>query len=620
MKSFQIKPYPQGYNLTVMNVMYQKPRKEDNKTLPDYAFIVYKDNTTQQKHVAILKEPKYTYYLAKPTIQIPYNLEWIELDKVDPITCSYKDIKKSIANETGNTDLYMENIRSGKFKLNDLFFAHPRVFGADMNILNYLRMEFANTYTNPVCPITVAYYDIENDIIDAVTDDVNIGESPINVASIYYDANKTVYSFILRNPKNPLIDQFEQNIFNDYKVYQDKVNQFILSNLGSEEKVKKYKLDNIKISVGFFDTELELIIAFFQTLKSLSPDFAVAYNASYDLQYLIARLQSNGGNPLDIISDPEFGDNKFYYYFIDREMYNDYEERKDYVLMSSKITFIDQMIVYASRRKGQNAISSFSLDNVANHECNVRKLDWHHITNRFRYFPYKDFETFWLYNINDTIVQACLEAQTEDLRYMFNNVIEMNTPYQKIFRQTNYLASKGMEFYKNHEGVIMGNNLNRFGKKPEEKFPGAFVARPTLLSDRNKVKCRGYAIMKFLNGNDFDYKALYPSLMREFNMSISTQIGKIEMADPPFIPLEYLRLGAGGHYSEDLASYQFIQFCHRWLKLPDVEEMLTEIKQYKSPYKHVLDFVDTKRPLKLKTPMPQWVKEETDKIRKGVQL
>ena len=620
MKSFQIKPYPQGYNLTVMNVMYQKPRKEDDKTLPDYAFIVYKDNETQKKHVAILKEPKYTYYLAKSTVQIPYNLEWIELDKVDPITCSYKDIKKSIAKETGNIDLYIENVRSGKFKLNDIFFAHPRVFGADMNILNYLRMEFSNTYLNPVCPITVAYYDIENDIIDAVTDDVNIGESPINVASIYYDANKTVYSFILRNSKNPLIDQFEQNIFNDYISYKNKVNQFILSNLGSEEKVKKYKLDDIKISVGFFNTELELIIAFFQTLKSLSPDFAVAYNASYDLQYLIARLQSNGGSPLDVISDPEFEDHKFYYYFIDKEMYNDYEERKDYVLMSSKITFIDQMILYASRRKGQNAISSFSLDNVANHECNVRKLNWHHITDRFRYFPYKDFETFWLYNINDTIVQACLEAQTEDLRYMFNNVIEMNTPYQKIFRQTNYLASKGMEFYKNHEGVIMGNNLNRFGKKPEEKFPGAFVARPTLLSDRNKVKCRGYAIMKFLNGNDFDYKALYPSLMREFNMSISTQIGKIEMENPPFIPLEYLRLGAGGHYSEDLASYQFIQFCHRWLKLPDVEEMLLELKQYKSPYKHVLDFVDTKRPLGLKIPMPQWVKEETDKIRKGVQL
>ena len=635
--------YKEGSDITIMNVMYQKPIKDpenERKYLPDCAYIVFKDNKTGQKHLYAMKEPTYTYYIAKPEIQIPYNLEWIEIEKTKPVTCKYKDIKKSIAIETGNYDLYKANVSSGNYKLNDTFFAHPRVFGADMNILNYIRMEFAATYKNPVCPITIAYYDIENDIIDALTDEVHIGESPINTASIYFDANKTVYSFVLRNDKNPLIDKFEQSITKDYESYKKKVNEFISSNIGSEEKTKKYKLDDLNLSVGFFDTELELITTFFGVLKELSPDMAVAYNASYDLPYLVERIKANGADPLPIISDEEFKD-KFYYYFVDREMYNEYEERKDYVIMSSKITWLDQMIIYASRRKGQNAISSFSLDNVANQECNVRKLQWSHITNRFRYFPYKDFETFWLYNINDTIVQACLEAQTEDLRYMFNNVIEMNTPFQKIFRQTNYLSSKAQEFYRDHMGVIMGNNLNRFGKKPDVKFPGAFVARPVLISDRNKVKCKGYAIMKFLNGNDFDYKALYPSLIREFNMSISTQIGMIEMENPPFTPIEYLRLGAGGHYSEDLTSYNFIQFAHRWLKLPDVEEMLLSIKnyftnfrtpQYKidkgeptnlpmdSSHKSVLGFIDRTKPLLLKIPMPKWVRDQTDQIRKGIKI
>ena len=58
----------------------------------------------------------------------------------------------------------------------------------------------------------------------------------------------------------------------------------------------------------------------------------------------------------------------------------------------------------------------------------------------------------------------------------------------------------------------MGCNTNRFGQKPNEKFPGAFVARPTLLSNKNKVSFKGLHIMKFNNGDDFDYKALYPSL------------------------------------------------------------------------------------------------------------
>lgn len=634
----KLKGYSPGDDLTIMNVMYEKPRKEGDRYLHDIVYIVFKDNATGLKHVQAIESPKYTYYMAKPEIQIPYNLEWIPVEQTYPVTCNYRDIKASIAKETGNLDLYKENLRTGNYRLNDNFFAHPRVFAADMNILNYTRMEFAATYQNPVCPITIAYYDIENDIIDALTDEVVIGESPINVASIYFDKNKTVYSFVLRNPKNPLIEQFEKSYYSDAERYKQHVNDFITQNIGSVEKTAKYKLDNVDLRVGFFDNEAELITTFFAVMKSLSPDFAVAYNSSYDLPYLIERAKKNGLDYLTVISDDDFP-KKFYYYFVDKEKYNEYEERKDYVMMSSKTTWLDQMIIYPSRRKGQNAISSFSLDNVASHECNVKKLDWRHITNKFKFFAYKDFETFWLYNINDTIVQACLEAQTEDIRYVFNNVIEMNTPYQKIFRQTNYLASKGMEFYNKNQGVIMGNNINRFNPPPDVKFPGAFVARPEKLTDKNKVKCKGYPIMKFTNADDFDYKALYPSLMREFNMSISTQIGMIQMDNPPFTPVEYLRLGAGGHYSEDLASYSFIQFAHRWLNLPNIEEMLKFIdmyfKTYRTPsyvtnqhtllpmdksHKQIVTISDRSRPVMMDRAMPEWVKNEVDKIRREIQL
>lgn len=642
----QVGNYPAGANLTVMNVMYQRPQKIEKegriRYTTDKAYIVYKDNDTGLKHVENITTPQYTYYKAKPGVKVNYCMEWIEKDKVTPVTCNYKDIKKSIATEVGMLDTYNENLRSGNYQANDAFFAHPRVFSADMNILNYLRMEFAETYQNPVCDISVAYYDIENDIIDSLSDEVVIGENPINMASIYFDKTKTLYSFVLRNPRNPQIEEFEKNIKKHFKDYVKKVNDFISSNIGSPEKTKKYKLEDLKLSIGFFDTEAELIIAFFNVMKQLSPDFAVAYNSSYDLPYLMARAEIFGIDQVSLISDPEF-DDRFYYYFIDKECYNDYEERKDFVMVSSKTVWLDQMIIYPSRRKGQNAISSFSLDNVANHECKVKKLDWHHITDQFKFFAYKAFETFWLYNLNDTIVQACLEAQTEDLRYVFNNVIEMNTPYQKIFRQTNYLASKGMEFYKQHEGVIMGNNINRFGTKPTEKFPGAFVAKPTKLTDKYKYKSpNGFAIMKFANGDDFDYKALYPSLMREFNMSISTQVGMIQI-DPeksPFKPIDYLRLGTGGHFAEDLASYNFIQFAHRWMRLPDVEEMVLSVKKYyttmRTPsykmnrphsilpmdqsHRSVMGFIDRTRPLIMNPPMPQWVKNEVDKIRREIDL
>lgn len=637
----ELEGYKPGDNLTIMNVFYERPKKEaDGKYGTDYVTIVFKDNLTGKKHVRTIETPQYTYYMAKPEIQIPYNLEWIEADKVLPVTCNYKDIKHSIAKSTGNLDLYKENLRSGNYKMNDLFFAHPRIFGADMNILNYIRTEFAKTYQNPVCPISVAYYDIENDIINALSDKPVIGECPINAISLYFDETNTVYTFALRNDKNPQIAAMEEDISKNFQKYRDKMNNFIRNNIGSDAKVKKYKLEDIHLSVGFFDTEIEMIATFFDTIRKLSPDFCVAYNASYDFCYLVARIQYFGYDPIEIISNSEFK-RKFCYYFVDENHRNEFEERCDYAMVSTLSVWLDQIIIYPSRRKGQEAIKSYSLDSVVDTECGIHKLDWKHITSRFADFVYTDFVTFWLYNINDTLVQACLEAQTEDLRYTFNNVIEMNTPYQKIFRQTNYLSSKGSEFYKEHEGVIMGCNINRFNQKPDDKIPGAFVAKPTLISNKNKVLMKNIHIMKFYNGDDFDYKALYPSLLREFNMSIATQIGMIQMDDPAYKGHAYLRLGNGGNFTENLASYNFIEFCHRWLYMPDVEHMLNMVNDYfkimRTPlykertgvvpnlpmdksHKIVMYQVDKTRPVAFKRPMPEWVKEEVNKIRRSIPL
>ena len=105
--------YNPGDNLTVMNVMYEKPRKEGDQYLPDVVHIVFKDNNTGLKQIQSIKSPKYTYYMAKPEIQIPFNLEWIPVEQTYPVTCNYRDIKASIAKETGNLDLYKENLRTG---------------------------------------------------------------------------------------------------------------------------------------------------------------------------------------------------------------------------------------------------------------------------------------------------------------------------------------------------------------------------------------------------------------------------------------------------------------------------------------------------------------------------
>lgn len=613
--------YPEGSNLTIMNVFYTRPirNEETGKYDKDYLVIIFKNNDTGKKEIRIDVEPEYTWYLLKKEYQTEHNLAFIEKDKVEPITCKYKDIKLSIAKETGNEDLYKQNMYSGNFRLNDAFFAHPRSFAADMNILNYTRSRFSEIYKNPVIPIDIFFFDIESDIIDSISDNVTIGECPVNAITGYYSKTNTLYNFVLRNKRNKQIQELEDDMKKDFKKYKEKVRSFIEYDLGSKEKVNKYKLDNVELSVGFFDDELSLILEFFKLVHSLSPDIVTAYNISYDLPSLIERLKANGVDPRDVICDQDIPPQyRFCEYILDEKNLNNLEERGDFANISARSTYLDQMITYASRRKGQSAIESNKLDYVGTLECGVRKLDYHEITTDIGKLPYLNFYIFWLYNIIDVVVQVCIEAQTDDLKYVFNNVIEMNTPFQKIFRQTNYLGTKAVEFYKHHEGVIIGNNINRFGKKPEEKFSGAFVADPTKISDKNKVRINGQPIYKYNNGNDFDYKRLYPSLMQEFNMATNTQVGKIFIDNPPYKDPEYLKLSPGGTFTENLASYNYIEFCHRWLGMMDVEEILQEIPKMNlsSNKKQVIDLINPNKIVSIDIPIPNWVKDEVDKIRK----
>ena len=627
-------------NLTVMNIFYKFPEKDEKtgRRREDYATVIYKDNDNGKKYHETIYSPEYTYYLAKPEYQVEdYNRHFIEIEKTDPITCKYREITKSIAEYTGNMDLYKENMQYGNFKANRLFFAHPRVFSADMPILNFMRAEFNDTYQNPVCPITMAFIDTEADIINASSDDVIIGECPTVMVSMYYTGTNTMYSFIMRDSNNPQIAELENHMKENFSEYKKKFKDMIEYSLGSKEKVEKYGLDKANLSVGFFDTEAETLVEFFATLKKLSPDFVMAWNMSYDMPQMMARLSYNGIDLGKTICDEDF-ENKFCNYFVDHRNVNEPEERCDFAEIASYSTYLDQMILYASRRKGQSAVESFSLDTIGGHECNVRKLDYHDITTNIAKFPYLDFERFWLYNTMDVIVQVCIEAQTGDLKYVFNNVIEMNTPYQKIFRQTVYLAAKGADFYKHHEGVIMGDNINKFGEKPDEKFAGAFVADPTLISNKNKLKANGKYINKFNNGNDFDYKRLYPSLLQEFNMAPNTQVGKIIIDNSPYKDIPELKIDAGGTFTENLASHNFIEFCHRWLHMANLEMVLEDVHEFFTKYKTpsykgqgnliydkkrltVMTIHDPKMPLMFtKAQIPDWVLQEVENVRNSIKL
>ena len=446
----------------------------------------------------------YEYYLIHDDKRTPYPRLFVPKKDVDPIRVPYSDLEKSIAKNVGLKDFFYDNINSGNRRENKKLHLHPDVFNSDMNIEDHYRYRFGKLYRNEPCPVTKAFFDIETDGINIAGDFPEMGECPVNAISLILQEQKTIYSFLLRTKSNPQIPVFEQQVKDGIIIPELK--EFIVNAVGGPAMAKKYNID-FDIKFLFYDEEdeINLIADLFRAINTFKPDFALAWNMSFDIPFMIARIIRLGHDPKDIMCHPDFK-YKCAEYFVDERMKNEFAERGDTGIISSYTAFLDQMIHFASRRKGQTKLLSFSLDFVGETVAKVKKLDYKHITTDITKLPYIDFKTFVFYNIMDTIVQYCIEAVTTDIDYVFYKANMNNVRYSKVHRQTVYLMNRGIkEFYNTDDGYIMGNNVNKFNQKPDTKFPGAFVADMNKINNYSRMRIFGRAVDIFNNLVDFDY-------------------------------------------------------------------------------------------------------------------
>lgn len=489
-----------GDNITIMNTMFRRGQDPKDNKFKDFLTLVYKDCDTGLKYKEEIIDPDYEYYVAKEGSRTNYNRLFIERENTEKITVPYKDLEKDIATRLGMKDFYYQNITNGNRSENRKLHLHPDIFNSDVNIEDHYRFRFNNLYKNEQCPITKSFFDIEVDTISMAGDFPQPGECPINAISLILQDRREVYAFLLRNKNNPLIAEFENQV-KDGSIFPE-LQSFVTGWVG-EELSAKYNL-NFKYNFLFYDEEdeINLIKDLFNAFNNFKPDFALAWNMSFDVPYIIERIRRLGYAPEDIMCHPDF-DHKFVHYYVDERMMSEFAERGDFALISSYTTFLDQMIHFASRRKGQNKFISFTLDAIGEAIAKVRKLDYKHITTNISELPYKDYKAFVFYNIMDTIVQYCIEFMTGDLEYLFGKCNINNTRYSKAHRQTVYLTNRGAkEFY--NEGLIMGNNVNKYNQKPTEKFPGAFVAEPLQVNNHSRLKIYGRLVDIFDNCDDFD--------------------------------------------------------------------------------------------------------------------
>lgn len=574
--------YKPGADLTIMNTIYNYPKKQDNGKLDKGSIdIIAKDNKLGKKVLDHIIDPIYPFYYSKESIET--NLLFIEKSKVDEIDVSYRDVTKKIAELTDNLDFYYDNNKNGNRSANNILHLHPQVFWSDISISDKYRFLFRQKFQNKIITPTVDFFDIEVDGINLKGAFPEPGQVPVNAVSLINSETKEIFSLLLRSKGNSQIPIFEQET--KHKELYNELKEFITMKVGGPEKAKEYGLDQFEIKFLFYDEidEIRLIQDLFILINELQPDFLLAWNMAFDIPYLIQRCVNLGYDPRDIMCHPDFPD-KVVKYYIDEDHYNEFAERGDKATISSYTVYLDQMIQFASRRKGQKARASYKLDSIGEELVNVKKLDYSNITRNIAELPYKDYKTFVFYNIMDTIVQYCIEHKEKDMNYVLASALANNTRYSKVHRQTAYLTNRVAQVAFDN-GYIIGNNYNKISQPPTEKFDGAFVGDPLKIGDYSKKKINGIPVMIFDNLDDFDYKALYPSLMREFNTAPNTQIGKIILPykvhdKEGHIPSDNFKFNRSREFSEDYTSKDWLEFCSRWLHLATYEELLDDIQEY----------------------------------------
>lgn len=592
-----IPSYPLGSDLVILDATYHFPNKQQVESYngvktvytPDTMTIVYKDNATGKKGIEVIEKPNYVFYMLKNNIPTPnYDMFFTDMKNLDEIKCKYRDVNKAIAEKldqyegtTKYTDLFKKNIRDGNYRANMEFQKSRRVFGSDIPINDFYRMRFAEQYKNTETPVSRAYLDIEVDVKLSPTDFPTNGNCPINAISYFEHDTKRLFTFLLNQKDvNPKSNEFCTTV--DNHAFNEEFKDFLNETLGSE-KVKDFKLENIQTKVLVYNDELTLLKDLFGYINYTKPDFLMVWNMSFDIPFIINRIIALGGNPKEIMCIHDI--NPLYEncsYIVDSD-HEDFATKGDYADITSYTVYLDQLIQFASRRRGGAQYRSYSLDYIGNEMAGVQKLHYENIAANVMDLPYNDYRTFVKYNMMDVLVQYCIEFKADDILYVFDKALLNCTEYKKVHRQTIYLSNRATIMFKNFGDYVLGNNLNKFKPKPTVKYEGAYVADPCKFGDKYKDKVNGIPIMRASNAIDFDFTRLYPSITQEYNMAPNTEIGYIKIPDKIYEAEnathneKYTR---SGQFVEDMTSECDIEFAHRWFNLASFKEAYADIIEY----------------------------------------
>lgn len=475
-----LKGVKEGEDITTLEVAYYDKGKRaftnrergvaDNNMM----FIVYKDKDNH-KRIQQIADPKMRIYFVNPeerTFRTPR--EYIEIDK-----CYHKDVTPSSIIGTIVNEIKKSDDPVSKSMLNMYQYAKtstikgatkevlkwPFTLMSDIDIESYYRIMLGYHYNQMRGHvIDKCFLDIESDIFGLTSTETNMNMDKTNACTLIFrfdehgprkDWKTQVYTLLMRDyDRYPQQEAFENNLDKFYDACHEAFDKQTVIKDG-----KKKVIDcDADYHILMFDDEEKLLTNIFKIINAIRPDTCEIWNIAYDIPKLYARLEANGYDPIDVMSDPAWPEQ---YRWVDIDIDNrpiDIAERKTSVRMSSTTLYYDQMQTYAGIRKGRKAYGSTRLDNIAKIELGMGKWTFGpgiDVTNAC----IKDYWNFVLYNIRDVWCQVLIDQVTNDTTAVVYDMNQSFCPLKAIFKQITY---QRQIYYTQrlNRGFLSGNNPN----------------------------------------------------------------------------------------------------------------------------------------------------------------
>lgn len=557
---------PKNHQLINCHFFYRNKKQNRNK---DVLMIISKDKTGK-KYVTEIEDPDFEYYVTKPEYYDGKIRNFVPESHTKKCICKYSNLYKSMSTAVKDKEIlniYKKGVQENSKEILRELHLDYRFHSSDINITDFYIKKFLeqNPFEDNSYGLTYGSADIEVDSSEIVGF-ANPEEAlcPVNIISLYLKQNNTCYIFAL---------EYDTDTYKDYMNNKEEIKN---SYERIKEKYDKFSKD-IKFVLKTFENEIDLIYSFFHTINTIKPDYLFFWNAAFDIMTLYQRIKNLGYSPEDIMCPEEFNNKRV---FIKLDTKNqDPAEKNDTFDIVSYTNYVDLMSLYANITKPFGKKESYSLDYIGELETGLNKEE---VSTNIKTLHYDNYKNFFEYNIQDSLLLAFIEKNTNNIELLHTVALLTRTRPNKALKKTICLRNFADKFYK-EKGMIISNNHSSLLPQLTEKIKGAFVADPNLIEEKGFINGKPTnRIFDFVV--DFDLSALYPSIIRAFNISPDTKYGKIiyhelvyEKDGVPF-PNGVI-VDKSPTFMNHLMTRDSINFCHEYYNLPDIEEMYYIIKE-----------------------------------------